>query len=115
MIGLILAVLGLEYLLLRGVHRPSSTRWLLFRRDPVIGFGRFWTRLGCFSSEAIALAGDLNQFRILQEPVEDGRGGRDVTDQVAPIFQLPDVRGPRNPPIHRQQCWLRLAPPRCWS
>ncbi len=30
--------------------------------------------------------GHGDDFRVLQEAVEDGRGGRDVADQFAPIF-----------------------------
>ena len=38
-------------------------------------------------SQAIAFASDLDEFGMVQEAVEDGRGGRDVADQFAPIFQ----------------------------
>lgn len=38
-------------------------------------------------AQPVAIGGDLNQFGILMGAVEDGGGGGDVVDLLAPVFQ----------------------------
>ena len=37
--------------------------------------------------EAIALAGDVDDCGVLQEPIQNGGGGRHVADQLGPVLQ----------------------------
>ena len=57
-------------------------RFLLGVRFRSIG----WFLFGGTAFEAIAFAGEGDDLGVLQEPVEDRRGGRDVADQLAPVF-----------------------------
>jgi len=38
--------------------------------------------------QAIALAGNVYYLGMMQEAVEDGRGGRDIADQLTPLSSL---------------------------
>ena len=60
-------------------------------RDPA---GTLCSGLGAVAFQAIALAGDFDQFGFLQEAVEDRGGGRDLSDEFAPVFRRPDKRLP---------------------
>ena len=61
---------------------------------PVCGFG--WSCfcgpaffIGLPASESVAAAGDLDEFGVLQEAIQNGRCGRNVSDEFAPVFQRP--------------------------
>ena len=43
--------------------------------------------IGLLPSESVAATGDLDEFGILQEAIQNGRCGRNVSDQFAPVFQ----------------------------
>ncbi len=55
------------------------------------------------SFQSVALAGDGDQFRVVEEPVEDGCRGGYVADELAPVFQRPvrrnDQRRERSSPV----------------
>jgi hypothetical protein len=57
-----------------GADRRIGRSW---RRRIIVG-----TRVGAIS-QAIVLAGDCHQFRMVQEPVKDRRGARHVAEQLA--------------------------------
>ena len=38
------------------------------------------------SAQAVAFTFKRNDFDVLQQPVEDGSGGRNVADEFAPVF-----------------------------
>ena len=55
------------------------------------GFGG--VLLGCAAAQAVALAGDGDDFRVLQEAVEDGRGGGNVKSVLKiSVGRLPCLR-----------------------
>ena len=37
----------------------------------------------------IVFTGDLDEVGVMQESVEDGGGGRDITDELSPFLQWP--------------------------
>jgi hypothetical protein len=52
-----------------------------------LALGGFPFRGARLTPQPVAFAGDLDDLGVLEDAVEDGGGGRNVADQLAPVFQ----------------------------